>query len=110
MADQHPQPNDGQAEDDLFGRNGLLARTEAKLLAQIDSRPDDPRLLVKLATVRRRRGNIPAALETYRRITTLRPDQRLAPYTSAVLSGADLRRMPHPRATSPRHSKGGRAS
>ena len=101
MADQHPQPNDGQAEDDLFGGNGLLARTEAKLLAQLDSRPEDARLLLKLATVRRRRGNIPAALETYRRVTTLRPDLRLAPYTRAVLSGADLRHMPVPKGNVP---------
>lgn len=93
------EPNAGGPEpdaNDLFGSNGLLARTEAKLSREVAARPDEPKTLWQLATIQRRRGNVAAALETCRRIETLLPDHPRVCWTIAVLSGADLQRMQTP--------------
>ena len=82
--------------DDFFGSDGLLARTEAKLLRELAVRPDKPSTLWQLATIQRRRGNVTASLETCRRIATLLPDNTRVGWTRAVLSGADLRGTPAP--------------
>ena len=87
--------------DDLFGSDGLLARTEAKLLHELATQPDKPKTLWQLATVQRRRGNLAAALDTCRRIAPLLPDHPLVRWTEAVLTGANLRTTPTPKGHAP---------
>ncbi len=80
----------------LFGSNGLLARTETTLRRELAERPDDVAVLLKLALVQRRQGHLAAALATYQRIVALRLGHPFASWASAVLSGADTRRVPPP--------------
>ena len=78
-----------------------VLQAEIALRRALALRPHDVPTLEKLGTVQRVKGDLAAALETYRRITGLCPGHPEASWLSAVLGGAALSDVPAPEGTSP---------
>ena len=84
----------------LVRPGGLLDQAETALRRALAARPHDVPTLVRLGAVQRGKGELAAALETYRRITGLCPGHPEASWLSAVLDGAALPDVPAPEDTS----------
>ncbi len=73
----------------VLTRGGLMEQAEARLKHAVEIDPDNLAAIQKLATIYRCRGDVAAALNAYRRISELRPDDVRAQYLQCVLSGRD---------------------
>ena len=85
----------------LVRPGGLLDQAETVLRRALALRPHDVPTLARLGAVQRGKGDLAAALETYRRVTGLCPGHPEASWLSAVLGGAALPDVPAPEGTSP---------
>ena len=74
---------------ELMMPGGLLDRAEETLERSLATDPKNPAVLRRLAIIRRCRGNLPEALETYGRLVEVQPDDVKARYLHAVLSGKE---------------------
>ena len=74
----------------LARSDGLLQRAEGELLRAVAADPSDAAALLRLGDVQRGKGRLDEALECYRRVVALRPDDSRASWLVAVLSGEDL--------------------
>ena len=74
----------------LIRPGGLLDQAETALRRALALRPHDVPTLARLGAVQRGKGDLAAALETYRRVTGLCPGHPEASWLSAVLGGAAL--------------------
>ena len=90
-----------KASEALMRPGGLLDQAESALRRTLAARPDDVPTLARLGAVQRGKGDLAAALETYRRVTGLCPGHPEASWQSAVLSGAALPDGLAPQGTSP---------
>ena len=84
----------------LIRPGGLLDQAETVLRRTLAARPHDVPTLARLGAVQRRKGELAAALATYRRVTGLCPGHPEASWLSAVLSDA-APDVPAPEGTSP---------
>ena len=75
---------------------GLLERAEVALQAHLAADPDNVAALVRLGDVQRGRGRLDAALETYRRAVSLRPQALKPRWLVSILAGQDLAATPTP--------------
>ena len=69
---------------------GLLDQAEAVLRRSLAANPHNAKVLLRLGDVLRGKGSFPAALDAYRRLCTLQPDNAKALWPSAILSGDRL--------------------
>ena len=90
-----------RAEEALMRPGGLLDQAEAALRRTLAARPHDVPALARLGAVQRGKGDLAAALETYRRVTGLCPGHPEASWLSAVLGAAALPDAPAPEGASP---------
>jgi Rps23 Pro-64 3,4-dihydroxylase Tpa1-like proline 4-hydroxylase len=74
---------------ELMTPGGLLDRAEETLERSLATDPKNTAALRRLAIIRRSRGNLRDALETYGRLVELQPDDVKARYLHAVLSGKE---------------------
>ena len=74
----------------LLRSNGLLERAEAALQGTLAAAPNDVEAWCRLGDVQRGKGKLGDALECYRRVATLRPDDTQARWLVAILSGTAL--------------------
>ena len=74
----------------LLRPGGLFDQAETALRRALAVHPHDVPTLVRLGTVQRGKGDLAAALETYRRVIGLCPGHPEASWMSAVLGGAAL--------------------
>ena len=74
----------------LLRSNGLLERAEAALQGALKTNPDDVEALRRLGDVQRGKGKLGDALERYRRVASLRPDDTQARWLVAILTGTAL--------------------
>lgn len=74
----------------LLRSGGLLARAAAALRRTVAANPLDAAALFRLGDVLRGEGRLGEALECYRRVAALRPDDRKASWLVAILSGEKL--------------------
>ena len=74
----------------LLRSNGLLERAEAALQGTLKANPDDVEAWRRLGDVQRGKGKLSHALECYRRVASLRPDDSQARWLVAILSGTAL--------------------
>jgi hypothetical protein len=70
--------------------NSLLEKAEEVCRRRLANDPDNRAVLLSLAQVCRKRGNLSEATELYRRLTILNPLDKEAEYTHAVLAGIDV--------------------
>ena len=73
----------------LSRSGGLLEHAEAALLNTVAANPDDATALLRLGDVQRGKGMLDDALECYRRVVALRPDDSRASWLVAILSGEE---------------------
>ena len=73
----------------LSRSGGLLERAEAALLNTVAANPNDAGALLRLGDVQRGKGRLDDALECYRRVAALRPDDSRASLLVAILSGEE---------------------
>ena len=66
---------------------GLLDQAETVLRRALAADPHNAGALLRLGDVHRRKGDLPAALDLYRRLHALRPDHAAAFWLSAILGG-----------------------
>ena len=66
---------------------GLLHQAESVLRQRLAAHPHDAKALHRLGDVQRGKGQFPAALETYRHLHTLNPDDASAAGLVSILSG-----------------------
>ena len=85
----------------LLRPGGLLDKAETALRRTLAVRPHDVPTLARLGAVQRGKGDLAAALETYRRVTGLCPGHPEASWLSAVLGGAALPDAPASEGASP---------
>ena len=78
----------------LLRPGGLQDLAAAVLERTLAADPDDADALWKLAEVRRRQGDFPAARSLYRRLRTRGPDRRKAAWLHRVLGGDGPREAP----------------
>jgi Rps23 Pro-64 3,4-dihydroxylase Tpa1-like proline 4-hydroxylase len=78
---------------ELMMPGGLLDRAEETLERSLATDPKNRAVLRRLAIIRRCRGNLREASETYRRLVELKPDDLRARYLHAVLSGKEPPRV-----------------
>ena len=71
----------------LLRTDGLLERAEAALQCAVAADPDDATALLRLGDVQRGRGRLGEALDSYRRVLSLRPSDLKASWLVAILSG-----------------------
>lgn len=71
----------------LLGSDGLLERAEAALRRTVEANASDAAALLRLGDVQRGEGRLGEALDSYRRVIALRPDEPKASWLVAVLSG-----------------------
>jgi len=74
----------------LMMPGGLLDRAEETLERSLATDPKNTAALRRLAIIRRCKGDLPKALQTYGRLVDLQPDDGQARYLHAVLSGNQL--------------------
>ena len=67
--------------------DGLLHRAESVLRQRLAAHPHDAKALLRLGDVLRQKGELPAALETYRHLHALNPDHANAAWLVSMLSG-----------------------
>ena len=67
--------------------DGLLERAEAALKRTVATDPSDTAALLRLGDVQRGKGRLDEALDSYRRVLSLRPSDRKASWLVAILSG-----------------------
>ena len=87
-------------DEALLRPSGLLDQAETALRRALALRPHDVPTLARLGAVLRGKGDLAAALETYRRVTGLCPGHPEASWLSAVLGGAALPDVAAPEGTS----------
>ena len=74
----------------LLRSDGLLERAEAALRSAVEANANDAAALLRLGDVQRGEGRLDAALASYRRVVSLRPEDAKASWLVAVLSGEEL--------------------
>ena len=82
---------------EVLAPGGLHDRAEAAVRRTLAADPRDPRALWKLGEIHRRQGNLAAARDVYRRLSTHGPDRHKASWLNAVLDGGGA-----PEAVAPR--------
>ena len=85
----------------LLRPDGLLDQAETALRRTLALRPHDVPTLARLGAVQRGKGDLAAALETYRHVTGLCPGHPEASWLGAVLGGAALPDAPASEGASP---------
>ena len=71
----------------LLRTDGLLERAEAALQCAVAADPTDAAALLRLGDVQRGKGRLGEALDSYRRVLSLRPSDPKASWLVAILSG-----------------------
>ena len=78
----------------LLRSDGLLERAEAALRRTAEAKANDAAALLRLGDVQRGEGKLGEALDSYRRVVSLRPDDPKASWLVAILSGKKLPNAP----------------
>ena len=85
----------------LLGPGGVQDRAEGAVRQALAADPRNPALLWKLGEIQRRQGNLAAAHDVYRRLSTSGPDRQKASWLSAALGGGRLPEAVVPRGVWP---------
>lgn len=80
----------------LLRSGGLFERAEVALRRTVEANANDAAALFRLGDVQRGEGRLGAALASYRRVVSLRPEDAKAFWLVAVLSGKELPDTPAP--------------
>ena len=78
----------------LLRTDGLLERAEAALQCAVAADPNDAEALLRLGDVQRGKGRLGKALDSYRRVLSLRPSDPKASWLVAILSGKGVAEEP----------------
>ena len=93
---QYKKPQYKKLTQMLLRSGGLLERTEAALRHTVEANTNDAAALLRLGDIQRGEGKLSMALDCYRRVVSLRPDDAKASWLVAVLSGQKLPDAPVP--------------
>ena len=85
----------------LLGPGGVQDRAEGAVRQALATDPHNPALLWKLGEIQRRQGNLAAAHDVYRRLSTFGSDRQKASWLSAALGGGRLPEAVEPRGVWP---------
>ena len=94
MPCNEPDPARVTDQQKLLRAGRLHNQAEAALRRRLAEEPRDAGTLLRLGDLHRRRGNFPAAAETYGRLCALRPGERRALWLRAVTAGEQLPAAP----------------
>ena len=70
--------------------SGILDRAEAVLQQALSANPRNAKALLRLGEVRRRKGNLAAALDAYEHLCAMEPDNAAASWLASILRGGNL--------------------